>query len=135
MPAQRHDAVGRRVADRVVDQVLEHPHDLVVVGLDQRQADGQALIDPHALRARRHLEPLHRGVDDRVGHQRLEIERHPALLHLRDIEQVVDQLEHGLAAMVSDLEQFLLLIGDRTAQAALDHHDAVHGPGCRSDRL
>ena len=100
--------------DRVRDQVLEHLLHALLVGDDRADgvrievdAEGQALaagdLAEGAIDVRLHVGERHRhGVD--VHHARLD---------LREVENLVDQLEQVRARRVNRLREFDLLLGER----------------------
>jgi hypothetical protein len=102
--ADGHAALGGRVAERVLEQVLEDALDHPDVGLDEGQVRGGAGLEPYAPLCGPQLELLHH-VLDQLGHgEGLGVGTRLPGVHLRQLEELVDQPAQPLAVPDRGLE-------------------------------
>jgi hypothetical protein len=116
--ADRPAALGelQRVAEQIDEDLLER----LGIGVDLRQLVERLHLEPHALA----LGERPRAVDDPLRHlrhaHRLAPDRELLALDLREIEEIVDQLQQPQAVALHRLEVAALHLGDR-AELPAEH--------------
>ena len=102
--ANAHTRAGRRVLQRVADEIFEHTIERIAIGVDVRQ--GAVHVQLHAMRGARAPKQLdggrdqRRGIDDGATQRR----RQPAL-EAREIQEIADDATETLDLAAHDIGQ------------------------------
>ncbi len=110
---QRHHdlAAGCAVFQRVLDQVLEQPQQLLAVSRDRHRRVRQIDLDRNLALARQRLQPVRHLPDDRDDiHQRIGADM-GGEFDPRQRQQIVDQPRHPGCLRVHDAEKALARLG------------------------
>ena len=100
-----HPTAGRRVLDRVVDEVDEHLPEAISIGGDEGRLGGNGLLEAQPGPGRRIAEDLEHVFDrGRDGHGP-QAEGPPPELQIGEREEVVDQPAEALGVPVDDGEE------------------------------
>ncbi len=113
-----HLAAGRRVFDRVVEQIRRHLLEAHAVGRDHDVVRGlrPSSVTPFASATSRYRSTAR--VDDLGQADRLAVERHRAALGFRDVHQRVQHHEHAIGFLDAVGERLAIAIGRRAARPA-----------------
>ena len=105
---------------RVGDQIQEDLADAPLVGDDRRQVGGYGLLEFDGLVLDQRDGGGHHPADDLLQVHWPELQFHLAGLDLGDVQDIVDQAQEVLTAVVDGLQVLPLHIGDRTVDPLED---------------